>query len=92
MSNSDDQPNPPSSPSSPSSPKVDFRQYHQLQPDATDRELMLKDRRLAEALAQLKERRDAHHWAFLQSKSFWYAIFGFLFFVYIFILLVWGMK
>ena len=89
MSNSDDQPNPTSSPSS---PKVDFRQCRQLQPDATDRELMLKDRRLAEALAQLKERRDAHHWAFLQSKSFWYAIFGFLFFVYIFILLVWGMK
>ena len=72
--------------------RPDYSLYSQLQPDASDKELMLKDERLAEALATLKEERDRPHWDCLRSKSFWYGVFGVCFFIYIFLLIYFGMR
>ncbi len=70
----------------------DYSLYSQLQPNASDRELMLKDERLAEALATLREERERPHWEFVRSKSFWYGFFGVLFFIYFFLLIYFGMR
>lgn len=72
--------------------RPDYSLYTHLQPDASDKELMLKDERLAEALATLREERERPHWEFIRSKSFWYGLFGLLFFVYIFLLIYFGMR
>lgn len=70
----------------------DYSLYSHLQQDASDKELMLKDERLAEALATLREERERPHWEFVRSKSFWYGLFGLLFFIYFFLLIYFGMR
>lgn len=68
------------------------RECSGVQPESSERELMLKDRRLAEALAQLREHSGADRHPWLRSKSFWYAVFGALFFMYFCFLLLWGLR